>query len=100
MRSYENESGGGYFRILMGVKTPHRRSPDHHNAVTSYENCRNGLRFVACYPRSMPTGTRSSVPRYVAGMSRGKWRPACAGIRLTETREITPHVWVHPDDER
>jgi hypothetical protein len=21
-------------------------------------------------------------------------------IKLTETREITPYVWVHPDDER
>jgi hypothetical protein len=21
-------------------------------------------------------------------------------IKLTETREITPYLWVHPDDER
>jgi hypothetical protein len=21
-------------------------------------------------------------------------------IKLTETREITPYVWVHPDDDR
>jgi hypothetical protein len=21
-------------------------------------------------------------------------------IKLTETREITPHLWVHPDEER
>jgi hypothetical protein len=27
-------------------------------------------------------------------------RPAVHMIKLTETREITPYVWVHPDDER
>jgi hypothetical protein len=26
--------------------------------------------------------------------------PPAHMIKLTETREITPYVWVHPDEER
>jgi hypothetical protein len=31
---------------------------------------------------------------------KGKYAPPVHMIRLTETREITPYVWVHPDEER
>jgi hypothetical protein len=30
----------------------------------------------------------------------GRDAPPVHMIRLTETREITPYVWVHPDEER
>jgi hypothetical protein len=29
-----------------------------------------------------------------------RYSPPAHMIKLTETREITPYVWVHPDDER
>ena len=31
---------------------------------------------------------------------KGKYAPPVHMIRLTETLEITPYVWVHPDEER
>ena len=31
---------------------------------------------------------------------KGKYAPPVHMIRLTETREITPYVWIHPDEER
>jgi hypothetical protein len=29
-----------------------------------------------------------------------RYSPPVHMIKLTETREITPYVWVHPDEER
>jgi hypothetical protein len=29
-----------------------------------------------------------------------RYKPPVHMIKLTEAREITPYVWVHPDDER
>src|SRR3981189_2066953 len=29
-----------------------------------------------------------------------RYKPPVHMIKLTEAREITPHVWVHPDDDR
>jgi hypothetical protein len=31
---------------------------------------------------------------------KGRHAPPVHMIKLTETREITPYVWVHPDEER
>jgi len=31
---------------------------------------------------------------------KGRYAPPAHLIKLTETREITPYVWVHPDGER
>jgi len=31
---------------------------------------------------------------------RGKYAPPVHMIRLTEEREITPYVWMHPEEER
>ena len=31
---------------------------------------------------------------------KGRYAPPVHMIRLTEQREITPYVWVHPDEER
>jgi len=31
---------------------------------------------------------------------KGKYPPPVHMIRLTEQREVTPYVWVHPDEER
>jgi hypothetical protein len=31
---------------------------------------------------------------------KGRYAPPVHMIKLTETREITPYVWVHPDGER
>jgi hypothetical protein len=31
---------------------------------------------------------------------KGRYAPPVHMIKLTETREITPYVWVHPDEER
>jgi hypothetical protein len=31
---------------------------------------------------------------------KGRYAPAVHMIKLTETREITPYLWVHPDEER
>jgi hypothetical protein len=31
---------------------------------------------------------------------KGKYTPPVHMVRLTEEREITPYVWVHPDEER
>jgi hypothetical protein len=31
---------------------------------------------------------------------RGRYAPPVQMIKLTETREITPYLWVHPDEER
>lgn len=33
-------------------------------------------------------------------MPEGALRAAVHMIKLTETREITPYKWVHPDEER
>jgi len=30
---------------------------------------------------------------------KGKYAPPVHMIRLTEEREITPYVWVHPDED-
>jgi hypothetical protein len=30
----------------------------------------------------------------------GRYAPPVHMIKLTETREITPYLWVHPDEER
>jgi hypothetical protein len=46
-------------------------------------------------------GSWKIVPVLV--LRRAQLPAACAhdqAIKLTETREITPCVWVHPDDER
>jgi len=31
---------------------------------------------------------------------KGRYAPPVHMIKLTETREITPYLWVHPDEER
>jgi hypothetical protein len=31
---------------------------------------------------------------------KGRFAPAVHMIKLTESREITPYLWVHPDEER
>jgi hypothetical protein len=31
---------------------------------------------------------------------KGRYAPHVHMIKLTETREITPYLWVHPDEER
>jgi hypothetical protein len=31
---------------------------------------------------------------------KGRYAPPVHMIKLTETQEITPYVWLHPDDER
>jgi hypothetical protein len=31
---------------------------------------------------------------------RGRWAPPVHMIKLTDQREITPYMWVHPDEER
>jgi hypothetical protein len=31
---------------------------------------------------------------------KGRYSPPVHMMKLTETREITPYVWVHPDEER
>jgi hypothetical protein len=31
---------------------------------------------------------------------KGRYAPPVHMIKLTETREITPYKWVHPDEER
>jgi hypothetical protein len=31
---------------------------------------------------------------------KGRYAPPVHMIKLTETREITPYIWVHPDEER
>jgi len=33
-------------------------------------------------------------------LRKGRYAPPVHMIKLTETREITPYVWVHPDEER
>jgi hypothetical protein len=35
-----------------------------------------------------------------AGHARGPLAPPVHMIKLTLEREITPYVWVHPDDDR
>jgi hypothetical protein len=30
---------------------------------------------------------------------KGRYAPPVHMIKLTETREITPYMWVHPDEE-
>jgi hypothetical protein len=32
--------------------------------------------------------------------SKGRYSPPVHMIKLTETREITPYLWVHPDEQR
>jgi hypothetical protein len=31
---------------------------------------------------------------------KGRYAPPVHKIRLMETQEVTPYVWVHPDEER
>jgi len=31
---------------------------------------------------------------------KGRWAPPVHMIKLTDQREITPYMWVHPDEER
>jgi len=33
-------------------------------------------------------------------LRKGRYAPPVHMIKLTGTREITPYVWVHPDEER
>jgi hypothetical protein len=46
--------------------------------------------------RSMPE-RRIRLP---GSCRKGKYAPRVRMIRLTEEREITQYVWVHPDEER
>jgi hypothetical protein len=39
-------------------------------------------------------------PGRVRSCKQGRHAPPVHMIKLTETREITPYVWVHPDQER
>jgi hypothetical protein len=32
-------------------------------------------------------------------MRKGRYAPPVRMIKLTETREITPYKWVHPDED-
>jgi hypothetical protein len=34
------------------------------------------------------------------GGKKGRYAPPVHMIKLTETREIKPYVWVHPNEER
>jgi hypothetical protein len=36
----------------------------------------------------------------IFGGRKGRYAPPVHMIRLTETREIAPYRWVHPDEER
>ena len=36
----------------------------------------------------------------IAGCGTRSYRPPVHMFKLTEAQEITPYVWVHPDDER
>jgi hypothetical protein len=49
-------------------------------------------------PRDTPMEARS-VPEMPV-MSEGPHAPPVRMIKLTETREITPYKWVHPDEDR
>jgi hypothetical protein len=43
--------------------------------------------------------TQASLP-LDAICKKGRYAPPVHMIKLTQQREITPYVWVHPDDER
>ena len=49
-------------------------------------------------PRNKPIWTRRALKCRSCRMPR--YPPPVHMIRLTETREIAPYLWVHPDDDR
>jgi hypothetical protein len=57
--------------------------------------------------RSTPSAQPRATPLWKLEASlkcrscrKGRYAPPVHMIKLTETREITPYLWVHPDEER
>jgi hypothetical protein len=49
-------------------------------------------------PRDKPIGKLEAALK-CRSCRKGRYAPPVHMIKLTETREITPYLWVHPDDE-
>jgi hypothetical protein len=71
-----------------------------------FVNCRTENTSVrAClsarqhWNRRQPQDTLEAVLK-CRSCRKGRYAPPVHMIKLTETREITPHKWVHPDEER
>jgi hypothetical protein len=50
-------------------------------------------------PRDTPIWNLEA-PLKCRSCKRGRYAPPVHMIKLTETREITPYLWAHPDEER
>jgi hypothetical protein len=51
-------------------------------------------------PRDTPPIWKLEAALKCRSYKKGHYAPPVHMIKLTETREITPYVWVHLDDER
>ena len=51
-------------------------------------------------PRHTPPIRKLEAALKCRSYKKGHYAPPVHMIKLTETREITPYVWVHLDDER
>jgi hypothetical protein len=52
-----------------------------------------------CRPRDTPIWKLEAALK-CRSCRTGRYAPPVHMIKLTETREITPYLWVHPDEER
>ena len=52
-----------------------------------------------CHP-STPGYTNLEAGGRAEMCRKGRYAPPVHMIKLTETQEITPYKWVHPDEER
>jgi hypothetical protein len=50
-------------------------------------------------PRDTPIWKLEAVLK-CRSCRKGRYAPPAHTIKLTETQEVTPYVWVHPDEER
>jgi hypothetical protein len=45
-------------------------------------------------------GISAQCPNRGRSDGKGRYAPPVHMIKLTKTREITPYLWVHPDEDR
>jgi hypothetical protein len=67
---------------------------------SAYDKTRASLPFDAIRrPRDTPIWKLEAALK-CRSCSKGRYSPPVHMIKLTETREITPYLWVHPDEQR
>src|ERR1700688_1450650 len=106
-RAGREESGPLSGPRQIALRAMYRIPPRTSSAPSPIRNILASQFIAAAHNR---TGIQAGAIRFVPwsrhsgaempGGKKGRYAPPVHMIKLTETREITPYVWVHPDEER